>query len=400
MRTDTFQVTSGDLGPVPPCKLEIRPLTVFIGPQGSGKSLVAQTLYAFEELPYLVARAGGERGASTKSGEQLFRWILDRLRSSERTFATFAQPRIHVRWTRGQGFEHVPEAPATLDFKAYYAGRQIKVAGKTKAFIEGLRKQSKARGAMHHAIFFPTERMVISQLHAASGGKLLSLPLTYELFQHWLYDHAARAEVSAEASTLERLGRTALAGSARLLGEETWKWNWGQGAGKTFDLDMASSGQRANWSLPFIWRSLFSLRATGDVARELTLFVEEPEIHLHPKAQVEIVKMMALMINAGFRLVVTTHSLTVLYALNNLIQASRLGSAAHDGVPAPEFRLNSKAVSVYAFQPGRAPRQLVDAKAAFIDERELGRVSEELSEELNAVAFYAEPREPQRAAPR
>jgi len=151
---------------------------------------------------------------------------------------------------------------------------------------------------------------------------------------------------------------------------------------------MASSGQRANWSIPYIGRTLFSLRGTGDIATELTLFVEEPEIHLHPGAQRELVKILALLVNRGFRVVVTTHSLTVLYTLNNLLQASKLGSRHSDDVPGPELRLDPDQVSVYAFEAGREPRQLVDREKAFVDERDLGLVAEELSAELNRIGHY------------
>jgi hypothetical protein len=246
---------------------------------------------------------------------------------------------------------------------------------------------------LHHAIFFPTERMVISQLRSAMGERLLALPITYSLFSHWLDEHAAPEAVrwvkgqpdTEEGRLLDQLGREALGGGARTHGDQ-WKWEFKSGkARETFDLEMASSGQRANWSLPYIGRTLFSLRATGDVADELTLFVEEPEIHLHPQAQRDMVKMLALMVNRGFRVVVTTHSLTVLYTLNNLIQASLLPVGKVEGVPEPEFRLSPAQVSVYAFEKDVTPRQLVDIKKAFIDERELGAVAEDLSAELNRI---------------
>ena len=94
--TDRFTISSGALGPVPACELDIRPLTVFIGAQGTGKSLIAQTLYAFEELPFLMAQVSAERGARQRSSLELFRTILDRLRSSDRRFGTFASPNVNI----------------------------------------------------------------------------------------------------------------------------------------------------------------------------------------------------------------------------------------------------------------------------------------------------------------
>lgn len=369
---------------------------MFIGPQGTGKSLVAQTLYSFEELPFLMYYAAAQRGAAKKDEAQLFRWILDHLRSSQRSFGTFANPKVTVRWSRSALFEGFPsEQPDTFEFRAYRATRQITVGGATSRFLERLRRLNAKTDSLvlHHAIFFPTERIVVSQIQSAMVERLLALPITYWLFTHWLDDHVAPAVGSwpggapdtDEGKEVHQLGLAALGGHARKRGAQ-WKWTYGSGSKRSqFDLDMASSGQRSNWSLPFIAQTLFTLRSTGDIADELTVFVEEPEIHLHPAAQRSMVQILALLVNAGFRVVVTTHSLTVLYALNNLIQASRLMDGELEGTPPPDRRLSADDVSVYAFAEGAAPRQLVDTEKAFIDESELGAVGEELSAELNRV---------------
>lgn len=394
---DSLRIESGALGPVPKCQLEIRPFTVLIGKQGTGKSLIAQVLYLFEELPWLIFLATFERGSGRQSDDKLFQWILDRLRSSDRAFATFANKNVHVSWRRASTDEWPSYAPATLSFRAFHAIRKVTINNAMKSFVHRFRsdiaKHARKEHILHHAIFFPTERMVISQIRSAMSDKILSLPTTYYLFSHWLEEHAA-GEVrrwpngrpdTEDGQLIDELGRSALGGEARKLGE-LWKWEYGNK--DKFDLDMASSGQRANWSIPYIGRTLFSLRGTGDVATELTLFVEEPEIHLHPGAQREMVKILALLVNQGFRVVVTTHSMTVLYTLNNLLQASKLGPRDVEDVPGPEFRLDPAQVSVYAFEAGREPRQLVDQEKAFIDERELGLVAEELSAELNRIGHY------------
>lgn len=402
--TDVFTISGGALGPVPACELSIRPLTVLVGAQGTGKSLVAQTLYAFEELPFLMGQASSERGAGRKSSSDLFRGILDRLRSSERRFGTFANPNVYVAWQRSSSDEWSRQAPEKLSFRAYSATGQITVTQPMRQFLDALRKTAASRREppLHHAVFFPTERMVISQLRSAMSAGYLALPITFWLFTHWMDDHAAPAVArwrrgepdTPEGKLIERLGAEALGGRARKYGSQ-WKWQFGSGKSRhQFDLDMASSGQRANWSIPYLASVLFSFRATGDIADTVTVFVEEPEIHLHPRAQRKMVEILALLVHRGFRVVVTTHSLTVLYTLNNLLQASLLGEAvtARD-IPPPELRIRATDVSVYSFSEGKPPRQLMDLDRAFIDESDLGRVDEELSAEMNVVAAHLdEPR--------
>jgi hypothetical protein len=397
--TDVFTISGGALGPVPACELAIRPLTVFVGAQGTGKSLVAQALYAFEELPYLMGSVSAERGARRKGSSELFNSILDRLRSTERRFGAFADRSATVTWQRSPSSDEWPlEAPQKLSFRASSTRGQVTVPSPMRQFLDSLRQDVTSRRAppLHHALFFPTERMIISQLRSAMSAGVLALPITFWLFTHWMDDHAApvvarwsRGEPDTpEGKLVEQLGMQALGGRARKRGEQ-WKWQLRAQRGRQLDLDMASSGQRANWSLPYLASTLFSLRGTSDIADALTVFVEEPEIHLHPRAQRRMVEILALLVHHGFRVVVTTHSLTVLYALNNLLQAGRLGDDVREpDLPPVELRLRAEDVSVYAFAEGKAPRQLMDVESAFISEAELGRVDEELSAEMNAVAAH------------
>ena len=229
---------------------------------------------------------------------------------------------------------------------------------------------------------------------------MLSLPLTYTLFSHWLDDAAVavtgeahRRSNAPEVRRIAQVGQRALGGQAERRGNQ-WKWRFRSDTRSIqFDLDMASSGQRANWSLPYIAQALFMLRARGDVAHQITLFVEEPEIHLHPAAQAEMVKVLALLARHGFRVVMTTHSLTVIYALNNLMQAAQLGDQVMEkDLPEPDTRLAAHDVAVYAFT-GNQPRSLVDEETGFIDERELGEVGEHLAASLNRIGFLAASRE-------
>lgn len=55
-----------------------------------------------------------------------------------------------------------------------------------------------------------------------------------------------------------------------------------------------------------------------------TLIIEEPEAHLHPRAQTEIALTFARLVRAGVRLVVTTHSEWLLQQIGNLIREGEL----------------------------------------------------------------------------
>lgn len=57
------------------------------------------------------------------------------------------------------------------------------------------------------------------------------------------------------------------------------------------------------------------------------LFVDEPELNLHPMNQILLAKIFVKMINAGLRLVISTHSDYIIREINNMIMAYGLNKA-------------------------------------------------------------------------
>ncbi|MBF2761105.1 MAG: ATP-binding protein [Ectothiorhodospiraceae bacterium AqS1] len=74
-------------------------------------------------------------------------------------------------------------------------------------------------------------------------------------------------------------------------------------------------------SLFGLWFYLEYQAKQGDL-----LMIEEPEINLHPANQVEMARLLARLVNAGLRLVVSTHSDYIIRELNSLIMLNQQGS--------------------------------------------------------------------------
>ena len=81
---------------------------------------------------------------------------------------------------------------------------------------------------------------------------------------------------------------------------------------------------------------------------------EEPESHLDPANQRRLARAIAMMVNAGVRVLVTTHSDLFLNQINNLMQASQLPSRKRLGMgyKATEV-LSPSDVAAYVFQSGQ-----------------------------------------------
>ena len=90
------------------------------------------------------------------------------------------------------------------------------------------------------------------------------------------------------------------------------------------------------------------------------LFIlEEPESHLDPANQRLLARAIAMLVNAGVRVLVTTHSDIMLSQMNNLMQVSSFESRRRlrMGYKAAEV-LRPSDVSAYVFQPNAGGTQV------------------------------------------
>ncbi len=387
-RVDVLSI-KGKLGAIttlPPKGLEIRPFTLFIGQQGTGKSLVSQLAFFFENLPFLLAYVEAERGE--QEPQVLLRYILDGLRSRERAFGVFADPSVTVCWRS-------PLHAKKLCFHMDCRNRQVTPWRALSDYIQ--EQEALSIPPRGYALYVPAERMLYAHSAKPSTWRLLSLPNTLTLFADAVEDAASLLANWEGGVPDTEAGRKAYEMSRRMLGGYAYRWGtvwkWRFEEDKQIDIDMASSGQKANWALALLAQVLPTWKARREIGTPFTLHVEEPEIHLHPQAQKRMVHLLAYLVRQGFRVVVTTHSLTVLYTLNNLLLASALGDVPFEGVPAPEVRLQPGEVAAYLFERSGRVRDILSREARFIDETTLGSVGDDLGEEMNRILQLQHARE-------
>ena len=137
-----------------------------------------------------------------------------------------------------------------------------------------------------------------------------------------------------------------------------------------------AAGQMEIW--PF-WTIMKAGLQSGTLTASEVYF-EEPEAHLHPGAQHDVMRIIAYLVEQGVRFLVTTHSPYILYAVNNFLMAQKVldaGRTLPPNVP-KEVALCPEQVAAYRFSADGKVHDIMDAEVGLIDEDELDQVADDL----------------------
>lgn len=144
--------------------------------------------------------------------------------------------------------------------------------------------------------------------------------------------------------------------------------------GGALGINAASSAVKELAPLVFYLRYLAT---EGDL-----VVIDEPEMNLHPEAQVRLVEFLGMMVNAGINVMATTHSPYVVDHLANLIAGARhprpAEAAEHFFLKREAALLSQAQVAVYLFEKGTA-HSILDEQGD-IDWGTFGRVSDRISQ--------------------
>jgi hypothetical protein len=167
--------------------------------------------------------------------------------------------------------------------------------------------------------------------------------------------------------------------------------------GRIVDLAHVSSGQQEALPLAAVLEKLiYPWPWPGHWSEAKTVYVEEPEAHLFPATQRLVVELLATVFNTdpkNLQFVVTTHSPYILTALNNLLQAGRLGKELADDASAlkklhrivPKTRhLMANDVSAYYFD-GKTAKSILSRREGLINADVIDSVSEDLAVQFDKM---------------
>ncbi len=370
------------LGPIKNIKIEVKPLTILVGPQASGKSLVAQVLYFFRTLRSELARRYTPDMDSAKSWQnEVVRKILDELRGEP--FGYFANKTARISYENAKKGNN-------WSVSINSSNRRVTVNPDLKKdmaqWVDLWNNDSDKLfyETPEETVFIPTERTLLTKFFESEPSILFSKyqPLAFRRFadrlagaqRHNKYrlklKKKSPEKIHPRFEHILKAQRRALKGDAYIpeTGPQVWKFRiYPGGKEKILPLAILASGQMEAW--PF-----FAVAASYGVFKNLKMsfIFEEPETHLHPAAQRIIMETITFLVHWTHPFFMTTHSPYIIYTVNNLMQTHISYSGK---VPEEKAFLNPKDVAAY--------RLTSDGEAASIVDKETGLMA---SEEVDATA--------------
>ena len=457
-----IQIEVSDYGPIAEAKVDLRPLTVFVGPSNTGKSYLAILIYALHRFfngasveedspayalrlppasPFHWADLVKDEGDLPQAADNLMDWLrkLEADRVSPRRgvslpeeIASIVRPYLHpnpywndlfpqelarcfgtsdAHWlirhgttsattigTTHSDLEHhsygpplkfdfrlsrdrciasgiVPDA-IPLHIEGEYADVLAWRSRIIQSWQDGPRFQSRTARELaawvgasmvnplnRPAYYLPADRTGVMHSHQVVVASMISsapraglrpnvpLPNLSGVLSDFLVRLLSLGNADKRARPRGVSGRRSNIEAEMLLG--------------TIQIDNSNPYYPAFSYLPEGWKDGLPLMNSSSMVSELApvvlylrhvvqpgqvLIIEEPESNLHPSMQVEFIRQLARVVNAGVRVMITTHSEWVLDELANLIRLSDLDTDKRPERLRNEPALDKRDVGVWLFE--------------------------------------------------
>lgn len=414
--------------------IELGGITIFIGPQASGKSICAKCIYWFKSfVPELLtwARDGDDKRQGGAALLARFKDYFPGIWRSDTGFLLRYELLGYFMQLENTGgklsLTYDPRFVAAiaaarrevLEFNQRAAG----LTPKEQGWLERLWWQPPALQDLRRSfyrelgpLYNPDQLFVLAgrSFFMALRSNVLSFlagtaPVTDAFLQDFFrqYETARHNQPAETAATqpLYRLAQQILKGQADVEGGDDYVV---AATGRRVALAHASSGQQE--AFPLLLLLLHLVAGDEEVARDedgavdeaKVVYIEEPEAHLYPDSQRAIVELMAGIFNTSGRVlqyVITTHSPYLLAAFNNLIYAHQLAHQLRDQpdrlqalyrVVPQHQQVGLANFRVYRLANGRATSIISEANGLIVAE-ELDEVSEKISAQFDRLLDFEFP---------
>ena len=440
-----------DFGPIARATVELRPLTVFVGANNTGKSYLAMLLYALhrffggrsgieETFPQFGYQRRPPREATNEQLATTRAWLRTLESRSGQGSLDVVLPEEVAAWVRPVFEDSSDLAPSLYDEVRRCFGvadpRSLMRQLSGKAAQVTLQRQLRGGGRerlpnMRYTItpaetqlsaFIPTDMPLRIEGSALRSGLWRTIRLTdvrdlspnfADMLATLVLPHivgtasrpvhylpAGRARVmhaDPVASSLINSASRAMTGDPALPVPSGVRVDFLQQLIKLKDAEPGSGtpaelaqsleanilggaigvGQSPGIGYPSFhyrpegWKDDIALMNTSSMVSELApvvlylrhvvqpgdvLIIEEPESHLHPAMQVAFTRFLARVVRSGVRVVVTTHSESVLEALANLVGLSEVDESRRKEVAGDSLALTPDQVGAWLFEQKKRPK--------------------------------------------
>ena len=409
-----------NFGPIKDLELNIKDFMLFIGPQASGKSTIAKTIFFFKSLKedFIInyarlVRDGDTEDFSTIVKLKFFDIFGDSIlqNSFELSFYYDDNESVFIKIKGNEKDFNLDFSDKLQDFFIDETNKLSELKNQTspltsddwseikeveRQFIYNFKKKcSEILCDDRDSIFVPAGRSFYSALSDSVAylnfkpSDFLIQSFTKKVFTlKSMFNNPMEKIIqlrkskgydvdSEKAEYTAFLIRKILKGEYKndISGEKIYLED-----GKYVNLNFASSGQQESlWILLLLFIIILE-------QQNVFVVIEEPEAHLFPEAQKDIVALIALLSNMKqSQVIITTHSPYILASVNNLIMADKVGKKHFDKV---SKRINKyswlEREKVYAaFVQDGKEKEIIDKEFDIIDQKYIDSVSRIINDEFD-----------------
>ena len=360
-----------NFGPIREAELDLKKVTVFIGEQASGKSVLAKLITIFTSNEILA-------NMDTILEPLKFYEIDTFLNSDSFIDCEIDSLKFRVIDTKFQFYKSenydsemtkIDDLVNALESQLEYKNTQTfqEIVKYARTLVNTLRKDT---------IYIPTERFLISTISDSLFGLTLNnitLP-KYLLSFGQLFEESRKIINNFKTNVIKNLSFDFKEGKNLV----NYKKN-------ELELSKTSSGIQSLIPL------LLCINHANLKSKAKRFVIEEPELNLYPSTQKKLVEyLIENCTQKDNRLIITTHSPYILTTLNNLIQAKNvvkqnpeLADEVAKIIP-PQYHLDFDDLAVYFVADGTV-KSILNVENQLIDATALDDISNEIGEEFGKL---------------
>lgn len=357
-----------NLGKIKKTELDLRPLTIIIGPNNSNKTYIAYSVYAlWEQLGNALIPFHKQENAFSLPTETYIELL--KTKKPILNLEKFFQDSSHKLFTDTNIEFYISEEEIKKNLKKISnSGRLFSTPLALPAERNALILTYKLLSNRRYKLMKDAQRELFGRtsldnkqiaLLKEQGGT--GYPKPVEDFLDFLTDAEmakqpdAEAEFQKLADRIEQQiqNRNRLYLDPMKLGGKEIKVRVKKG----LDIDLHNSSSSIRQLAPLLLYLRYRAKKND------FLIIDEPEMNLHPEAQAKLMEIFGMMVNAGIRILITTHSPYLLAHLNNLVHDDmKNADAAASSLYLKDRQafLSTEQVSAYEMKNNRL-RDLKDA---------------------------------------